>query len=387
MAGIWFRLLAEPQRWKAAVALGSSRVSSARSRSPRSPHRRVAESVVPWAVVLVGIPALRSSRTPSRSFRVASRVASVPPPRCGASDARNPLHWTHDAKGVTMTRIDTPLELTSLRDDPPSSRYRPSGSALPTRVAAVLAMAAAALAAGDANSASVGPGRFVLLVVVIAWCLGALVTSVLRPSEPLAGLMTLAGGTIALAMLGAAEAANHPTYDATAVVRADRDRRTPRRRDAPRARTPRRPARRPGPSPVGARRRRPRGRGRRLVHRGAARAPGRRARRARRAVAAAVALIGYVRALPPGAHPGRARPAAVAGVGRADRGRDRARRGRAQRARRLAERARSRWRSPPRSLIPFALALGAHRSLAVRIDRLLVHTITFAGLVGLVGAS
>src|SRR6478609_9419434 len=86
-----------------------------------------------------------------------------------------------------MTRIDTPLELTSLRDDDPTpSRYRPSGSTLPTRVAAVLAIAAAALAAGDANSASVGPGRFVLLVLVIAWCAGALVTSLLRPGEPLA---------------------------------------------------------------------------------------------------------------------------------------------------------------------------------------------------------
>ena len=35
-------------------------------------------------------------------------------------------------------------------------------------------------------------------------------------------------------------------------------------------------------------------------------------------------------------------------------------------------------------LIPLSLALGAHRSLAVRIDRLLVHTITFGGLAALV---
>lgn len=38
-------------------------------------------------------------------------------------------------------------------------------------------------------------------------------------------------------------------------------------------------------------------------------------------------------------------------------------------------------------LVPFALALAASDQLAVRIDRLLVHSITLAGLVGLVGAS
>ncbi|HTD51259.1 MAG TPA: histidine kinase [Acidimicrobiia bacterium] len=38
-------------------------------------------------------------------------------------------------------------------------------------------------------------------------------------------------------------------------------------------------------------------------------------------------------------------------------------------------------------LVPFSLAVGASEQLAVRIDRLLVHSITLAGLVGLVGAS
>src|SRR3954454_18121840 len=38
-------------------------------------------------------------------------------------------------------------------------------------------------------------------------------------------------------------------------------------------------------------------------------------------------------------------------------------------------------------LVPFALAVGASDQLAVRIDRLLVHSITLTGLVGLVGAS
>ena len=38
-------------------------------------------------------------------------------------------------------------------------------------------------------------------------------------------------------------------------------------------------------------------------------------------------------------------------------------------------------------LIPLSLALGASARLAVRIDRLLVHTITMAGLVAMVAAS
>ena len=76
-------------------------------------------------------------------------------------------------------------------DEPPRRRplagpLPPVGLDPPYPIAALLAIAAAVLAAGDATSASVGPGRFVLLAVVIAWCVGALVTSVLRPGEPLA---------------------------------------------------------------------------------------------------------------------------------------------------------------------------------------------------------
>ena len=237
-----------------------------------------------------------------------------------------------------MTRIDTPLELTSLRDDDPTpARYRPSGSTLPTRIAALLAIAAAALAAGDANSASVGPGRFVLLIVVIAWCVGALVTSVFRPAEPLAASMTLTGGTIALAMLGAAEAANHPTYDVTAVVPRDRDRRTARGRGCTWC----------SGSPTGGS--------------ATGRAGGGRSSSTALAVGVAIwciaarpdiPLAGMVGmscrrgrgrphrlrgAVPAGPDAGRARPAAVAGMGCAHRRRDRARRGRARRARRLAE--------------------------------------------------
>jgi signal transduction histidine kinase len=282
-----------------------------------------------------------------------------------------------------MTRIDTPLELTSLRDDdPPPSRYRPSGSTLPTRVAALLAIAAAALAAGDANSASVGPGRFVLLVVVIAWCLGALVTSMLRPSEPLAAIMTLAGGTIALAMLGAAEAANHPTYDATAVVRAIAIAALPA---------------------VG-------------MHLVLGLPDGRLGDPIRRRwalivdVLAAGVAVWCVLARPDLPVTGLVGLAAVAAIVSLTGYVARCRRARTQ-----AARARLQWPAWgaltaaavalgavvldalvgwPKELlavtvvatvlVPFALTLGAHRSLAVRIDRLLVHTITFGGLAALV---
>ena len=181
----------------------------------------VAESVVPWAVLAVGIPVLLARRERGR-VRSGPHRGRPPSRRRFAERVMNDLllHWTHDAKGGTMTRIDTPLELTSLRDDDPPARYRPSGSTLPMRFAALLASRPPC-----SRPATRTPRRWARVAsccscVVLAWCIGALVTSVLRPSEPLAALMTLTGGTIALAMLGAAEAANHPTYDATAVVRA-----------------------------------------------------------------------------------------------------------------------------------------------------------------------
>jgi signal transduction histidine kinase len=283
-----------------------------------------------------------------------------------------------------MTRIDTPLEITSLRDDdPPPARYRPSGSTLPTRLAALLAIAAAALAAGDANSANVGPGRFVLLTVVVAWCVGALVTSMLRPTEPLAGLMTLTGGTIALAMLASAEAANHPTYEVTAVVRALAIAALPA---------------------VG-------------MHLVLGLPDGRLEDRIRRrwativdVVVAGVAVwcVAVRPDLPVAGLLGvSVLAAAVALTGYV---------ARCRRARTQAARARLQWPAwgaltaagialgaavldalvgwPEQLLavaviatvlVPLSLTLGAHRSLAVRIDRLLVHTITFGGLAALVG--
>ena len=118
-----------------------------------------------------------------------------------------------------MTRIDAPLEITSLRDDP-SDAPRSTRLALPARLGAIVAAAGAIVAAFDAADTRLGPGRFVLLAVSLAWCVGAFVTSFERPEEPLAALMTLIGGAIALAMLGSAELANHPYYDLVALARA-----------------------------------------------------------------------------------------------------------------------------------------------------------------------
>lgn len=121
-----------------------------------------------------------------------------------------------------MTTIEDRIRLTSLHGDEPAAARRPGAmrSTLPVRAGAVVALGAAILAAFEATDVKLGVGRFVLLTVVASWCLGALAVSAARPAEPLAGLMAMIGGAIALAMLGAAEYAIHPTFDAPALVRA-----------------------------------------------------------------------------------------------------------------------------------------------------------------------
>jgi signal transduction histidine kinase len=294
------------------------------------------------------------------------------------------VHWTFEAEEATMTGIETPLEITSLRDDPTPARYRPAGSTLPVRAAAVVAVVAAVLATLDATNAQLGPGRFVLLAVVVAWCVGALCVSTLRPGEPLAGLMTLGGGTVALAMLGAAEAANHPTYDAAALVRAVAIAALPA---------------------VG-------------THLVLGLPDGRLVDRTRRSwaltvdvLAAGVAVWCFVERpeVPVAGMVGLGAAATVVALTGYV--------ARCRRARTQAARARLQWPAwgvltaagiafaavvldalvgwpkellavvvAATTLVPLSLALGAHPSLAVRIDRLLVHTITFGGLAALVAA-
>ncbi len=55
--------------------------------------------------------------------------------------------------------------------------------------------------------------------MALAWALGALVTSIERPGEPLAGVMTLIAGAVALVMLGSAEVARRASLDPAAVLR------------------------------------------------------------------------------------------------------------------------------------------------------------------------
>ncbi len=282
-----------------------------------------------------------------------------------------------------MTRIDAPLEITSLRDGP-SDAPRSAGVALPARLGALVAASGAIVAAVAADATRLGPGRFVLLAVSLTWCVGAFVTSLERPNEPLAALMTLIGSAIALAMLGSAELANHPYYDLVALARVVGIAALP---------------------PLG-------------LHLLLGLPHGRLDSRTRRAWVMAVdaAAIGLATwlfidrpALPLAGILTLSGAALLIGVvGYV---------GRCQRARTQAARARLQWPAwgvisaagittgaivfsalvhwpssllaiavISTSLVPFSLTLGANRAVAVRIDHLLVLTITFGGLAALIGA-
>ncbi len=118
-----------------------------------------------------------------------------------------------------MDTIDRPLELTSLRRPAPD-RVRPTGSAAPARLGAVLAGGGAVIATIEASAARLGPGRYVLLAVTLAWAVGALVVSLERPGEPLAGVMTLVAAALALVMIGSAELARRPALATAGIARA-----------------------------------------------------------------------------------------------------------------------------------------------------------------------
>jgi signal transduction histidine kinase len=283
-----------------------------------------------------------------------------------------------------MTTIDDRIQLTSLRDDAAVTARRgrgPSRIAVPTRLGALLALAAAVLAVTQATDAHLGPGRFVLLGVVAAWCIGALVVSRVRPDEPLAALMTLIGGAIAVAMLAAAEYASHPTYDLTAFLRATAV-----------ALLPALGAHLALALPDGRLRDRGRQTGAAVVYLGAL----------------ALAVWTYTRrpAIPATGFVILVGVAVVVGLTGFI--------GRCRRARTQAARARLQWPAwgvltaagitvgavvldtlvhwpgeltaiavGASALLPLSLAAGAHPAVAVRIDRLLVHTITVGGLAAL----
>ena len=282
-----------------------------------------------------------------------------------------------------MTRMENLIEITSLHEaDSPGTR--PTRTMIPARLGALVGIAGATVATLRATDAHLGAGRFVLLAVALTWCISAIVTSFERPDEPLAASMTTIGGAIALGMLGAAELARFPTSETAALARA--------------AGIASLPA-------LG-------------LHLMLGFPDGRLASRVRRswvfaADVAAIGLATWLFTARPGLLVGGIVGLAVAStivgvIGYI---------GRCQRARTQAARARLQWPAwsvltaagitigalvldalvswpteilgvavASTALIPVALALGAHRSLAVRVDRLLVSTITFGGLAALIVA-
>jgi signal transduction histidine kinase len=289
---------------------------------------------------------------------------------------------------VTSVRVE-PLEITSLRgegaDRAPRS-HRPVAVLALALPAALGAIAGAILASGHVT---IGPGRMLACALVVVWSAAAVWVAAQRPREPLSLLMIAGAWAGAAAVLGAALAARPSlgsgAHDAAAALRA-----------LAVALLPAIGLQLALGLPDGALR-----------------------TRARRGVA----IAGYAAGLGLAAYLFSERPrvplfpltvavsiAAVAGlVGYVARCRG---------ARSAAERARLQWVAwavvvaaavsllvvvlnalvswpdairaiavATTMLVPVSLALGASGPRAMRIDRLLVHTITLTGLVGLVSGS
>jgi signal transduction histidine kinase len=118
---------------------------------------------------------------------------------------------------TVATRLDDiqPLDLASIRDDAPE---RPPWTSRATG-ALVLAIAAAivvVIAALVGDRVPLGPGRVLAVILVAAWAIAAVFVAVQRPREPLAVLLALAAFVGAAALLGAGLAGRDV---ATATVR------------------------------------------------------------------------------------------------------------------------------------------------------------------------
>ncbi len=289
---------------------------------------------------------------------------------------------------VTGARVE-PLEITRLRDEgdlrAPRSR-RTAGVAVLALLASAGAIAGALLTSGRVT---IGPGRVLACVLVVTWSAAAVWVVARRPDEPLSLLMMAGAWAGAAAVLGAAlvsrPSLGSGAHDGAAALRALGVALLPA---------------------IG-------------LHLALGLPDGALRTSARRGVT----VVGYAAALGLAAYLFNERPrvpigplaviagiVAVAGlVGYV---------GRCRNTRNATERARLQWvawavvvagavtlvavvlnalvswpdaiRSIAVSttlLVPVALAFGAWEQRALRIDRLLVHTITLAGLVGLVGAS
>jgi signal transduction histidine kinase len=118
---------------------------------------------------------------------------------------------------TVATRLDDiqPLDLASIRDDAPGRpSWTPRATAAVALAVVAVVMVVAAALVGD--RVVLGPGRVLAIVLVAAWALGAVFVAAHRPREPLAAIMALAAVVAALALFGAALAARDV---ATATVR------------------------------------------------------------------------------------------------------------------------------------------------------------------------
>ncbi len=115
------------------------------------------------------------------------------------------------------TRLDDiqPLDLASIRDDAPE---RPPWTSRATGAIAlaVVAVVFVVIAALVGDRVPLGPGRALSIVLVAAWALAAVFVAVYRPREPLAAIIALAAFVGAAALFGAALAGRDV---ATATVR------------------------------------------------------------------------------------------------------------------------------------------------------------------------
>jgi len=291
---------------------------------------------------------------------------------------------------TVATRLDDiqPLDLASIRDD---VRERPPWTSRATGsvVLAIAAIVVVVIAALVGDRVPLGPGRPLCIVLVVAWAVAAMFVALHRPREPLAAIMALAAIVGAAALLGAGLAGRDV---ATATVRDFGS----GLRAVALALLPAVGLHLVLGLPDGA-----------LVSR---------ARRVWMLLGYAAALVVGIFLLDDRPHVSRAPivalavSAAVVGVIGYVR--------RYRAARTVHERARLQWPAwgvvvaaaislgawvlhellswpddlrtvvlSTTVLVPLSLALGASERLSVRIDRLLVHTITMAGLAAMVAAS
>jgi signal transduction histidine kinase len=290
---------------------------------------------------------------------------------------------------TAQPHVTEPLEIAGIRAHLGEPERRDRRSWLGTAALAIAALAVpvsvgALVVALRAHPGAVGPGRWVVFALVVVWCGAATVCASNRPGEPLGWILLGVGAATVVAMTGASELARAPGSDVAAALRAG------------------------GLAAAMAV----------ALHLSLGLPDGRLRTNTRRAAAAAGYVGGAMVALvlfgdrpslpraPLWAFAGVAAVVALVAFVARCRG-----------AATIVERARLQWPawgvvvamvvtggavvlhsllSWPESLtaiavassalVPIALALGSSARVAVRVDRLLVHTITLAGLAGLLGA-